>query len=210
MFVIDPRLDQVQKIVESLVTKSLLPNTNCLVTSDNTLVLLVDETLLYIIHLRDELCYPSLGFSYSKFMYEVSSRSITDFNISSLDIYDTLITTKLLNYYASYYGYIFEEAVPVAVNNDLKTDESFSDYLNIKSDDGMKYYRLPALQPGKQYMIPIFTGFPNITSQDKLGIYVYDIGNSFLIGRFKIFKKKINRDINIFFRMLDITGGILR
>jgi len=210
MFVTDPRLDQVQKIVESLVTKSLLSNTNCLVTSDNTLVLLVDDTLLYIVPLNNEVSYPSIGFSYAKFMYEVSSKSITDFTTASLDIYDTFITIKLLNFRTAYYGYELEQVMPVAFNDDLKTDESFTDYLSIKSDDGMKYYKLPALQPGKQYMIPIFTGFPNITSQDKLGVYVYDLYNGFLIGRFKIFKKKINRDINIFFRMLDITGGMQR
>ena len=210
MFVIDPRLDQVQKVVESLVTKSLLYNTSCLVTSDNTLVILVDNTLLYIVPLRSEVSYPSLGFSYTKFMYEVSSKSITDFTKASLDIYDSLITTKLLNFRATYYGYELEQVMPVAFNSDLKTDESFANYLSIKSDDGMKYYKLPALQAGKQYMIPIFTGFPGITSQDKLGIYVYDLYNGFLIGRFKIFKKKINRDINIFFRMIDITGGVQR
>ena len=96
MFVTDPRLDQVQKIVESLVTKSLLSNTNCLVTNDNTLVILVDDTLLYIVPLSNEISYPSIGFSYAKFMYEVSSKSITDFTTASLDIYDTFITIKLL------------------------------------------------------------------------------------------------------------------
>lgn len=211
MFVTDPRLDQVQKIVESLVIKSLLYNTSCLITSDNNLVLLVDDTLLYIVPLKDEISYPTLGFSYAKFMFEISSKSSnTDFTITALDIYDAFITSKLLNYYSFYCRYIYEEFKPVAINNDLKTDESFVDYLNIKSDDGMKYYKLPALQPGKQYMIPIFTGFPNVTSQDKLGVYVYELYEGFILGRFKIFKKKINRDINIFFRMLDITGGVYR
>lgn len=204
MLVVDPRLEQVKKVVEGLVTKTLLYSTECLVTSDNTLVLVVDDTLLYTIPLKNEMVYPILGFSYARFMELVGDREI-DFSKEPIDIQDVIITQRIAQLYINYMS-LTSCCSLVAYNEDLKNDESFADYLNIRADDGMRYYRLLGINPANQYLIPIFTGFPNIASQDKLGIYVYNIGNGFLLGVFKIFKKKINRDIEIQFRILNLIG----
>ena len=204
MLVVDPRLEQVKKVVEGLVTKTLLYSTECLVTSDNTLVLVVDDTLLYTIPLKNEMVYPILGFSYARFMELVGDREI-DFSKEPIDIQDVIITQRIAQLHINYMS-LTSCCSLVAYNEDLKNDESFADYLNIRADDGMRYYRLLGINPANQYLIPIFTGFPNIASQDKLGIYVYNIGNGFLLGVFKIFKKKINRDIEIQFRILNLIG----
>lgn len=204
MLVLDPRLDQVKKVVESLVTKTLLYSTECLVTSDNTLVVIIDDTLLYQIPLKNEQPYPVLGFSYKVFMAVIGDREV-DFSKEYVDILDMNIISRLSVLYNGYNGLLNIKPL-VAYNEDLKGCESFSDYLGIKADDGMKYYKLPGIQPGIQYPIPIFTGFPNISSQDKLGIYVYDIQDGFLLAKFKIFKKKINRDIDILFRLINLSG----
>lgn len=205
MLVLDPRLDQVKKIVESLVTKSLLYSTDCLVTSDNNLVLVVDDTLMYLIPLKNEIMYPTIGFSYAKFMEVAGDRDI-DFSKTSIDIFDIMIVNRISTLYSGYNNIMNNTAI-VAYNDDLKNTENFSNYLSIRAEDGMKYYRLPGIVPGTQYHIPIFTGFPNVSAQDKLGIYVYDITNGFLLTKFKIFKKKINRDIDILFRIINLTGG---
>lgn len=204
MLVLDPRLDQVKKVIESLVTKTLLYSTECLVTSDNTLVVIIDDTLLYQIPLKNEQPYPVLGFSYKVFMAVIGDREV-DFSKEYVDILDMNIISRLSVLYNGYNGLLNIKPL-VAYNEDLKGCESFSDYLGIKADDGMKYYKLPGIQPGIQYPIPIFTGFPNISSQDKLGIYVYDIQDGFLLAKFKIFKKKINRDIDILFRLINLSG----
>ena len=47
-----------------------------------------------------------------------------------------------------------------------------------------------AANPAKIYYIPVFSGFPNITSQDKIGIEVRDMNNGYLIVKYKIYKKK--------------------
>lgn len=204
MLVLDPRLDQVKKVIESLITKTLLYSTECLVTSDNVLVIVVDNTLLYQIPLKNEQPYPILGFSYKIFMAVIGDREI-DFSKEYVDILDMNIISRLYTLYNGYNGLLNSKPL-VAYNEDLKGCESFSDYLGIRADDGMKYYKLPGTQPGIQYPIPIFTGFPNISAQDKLGIYVYDIQNGFLLAKFRIFKKKINRDIDILFRLINLSG----
>lgn len=204
MLVLDPRLDQVKKVIESLITKTLLYSTECLVTSDNVLVIVVDDTLLYQIPLKNEQPYPILGFSYKIFMAVIGDREI-DFSKEYVDILDMNIISRLYTLYNGYNGLLNSKPL-VAYNEDLKGCESFSDYLGIRADDGMKYYKLPGTQPGIQYPIPIFTGFPNISAQDKLGIYVYDIQDGFLLAKFRIFKKKINRDIDILFRLINLSG----
>lgn len=205
MLVLDPRLDQVKKIVECLVTKSLLYSTECLVTSDNNLIIVVEDTLMYNVSLKDEQPYPVLGFSYARFMQIIGDREI-DFSKEYIDIYDTIVVNRLSVLYIGYSDLINNKPL-VAFNEDLKNTENFSEYIGIKADDGMKYYKLLGINPDNKYMIPIFSGFPNISSQDKLGIYVYDIMDGFLLTKFKIFKKKINRDIDILFRLINLTGG---
>ena len=203
MLVVDPRLDQVQKVVESLVTKTLLDSTYVLVTSDNNLILVVDDTLLYMIPLTNETCYPALGFSYARFLEMVANRTV-DFSVEAVDIYDAMITIKLTNLYTGYCGFLSNDRL-IAYNEDLKNAESFAEYLTIKADDGMRYYSLPAINHSTNYHIPIFAGFPNISSQDKLGVYVYSIDERFLLAKFSIFKKKINRNIDILFRIINLN-----
>lgn len=202
MFVLDPRLEQVKKVVESLITKTLLYTTECLVTNDNTLFMMVDNTLLYMVQLKNELPYPALGFSYAKFMSIIGDREV-DFSKESIDILDNFIANKIF----TIANRMMDNNPVVANIEDLKSEESFAKYLNIKSDDGMKYYRLPGIDPSKQYFIPVFTGFPNITSQDKLGITVYDTCDGFLTVHYNIYKKKISRDIKIAFRIINLTGN---
>lgn len=204
MLVLDPRLDQVKKVVESLVTKTLLNLTECLVTADNILIVIVDDTLMYHIPLKNEQPYPILGFSYRVLMGVCGDREI-DFSKEYVDVLDPVIITRLSALYSGYFNLLNSKPL-VASNDDLKGTENFSEYLGIRADDGMKYYHLTGFNPGELYPIPIFTGFPNISSQDKLGIQVYDIMDGFLLAKFKIFKKKINRDIDILFRLINLSG----
>lgn len=204
MIVIDPRLDQIQKIIESLVSKTLLYSVNCLVTEYNKLIFTVDNTLLYEIDLKNENNYPMFAFKYSDFIRELSNYEQVDFNINGFNMHDLYLQSNMIYLYNSYKN-LLESTPIVAINNDLKNTESFESYLNIKADDGMKYYRLMGTDCIHQYMIPVFTGFPNISSKDTLGIKVHDLNDGFLLVNYNIYKKKISRDINVIFRIINLT-----
>lgn len=205
MIIVDSRLEEIKKIVESVVSKTLLPSTQCLVTCFNELFLVVDDTVMYTIPLKEQIAYAqTYAFNYGKFLSLVSDD--IDFSVVQLDIADNILFDKLTflsNYYIS--STKNEESL-VGYDTDLKSAESFKDYLNIKAADGMKYYKLPNINdPALFYLIPIFSGFPNISTQDKLGIYVYDTRDGFLSCRFQIFKKKLNREINMIFKIINLT-----
>ena len=62
----DPRISQVRKIVESIITKSMFEWTKVLVTETNTLVIILSDTLLYQIPLKGITdAYPPVAFKYS-------------------------------------------------------------------------------------------------------------------------------------------------
>lgn len=205
MVIVDHRLEEIKKIVEGIVSKTLLPSTTCLVTSFNTLQIIVDDTVMYIIPLKEDISInPVYAFEYKKFMMYIGNTDI-DLSNSPLDIGDSLLFDKLSFMGNMYRGNMTKDNL-VAYNEDLKNTESFDEYLSIKSADGMKYYKLPDINnPAGFYMIPIFSGFPNISSQDKLGISVYDTHDGFLTCKFDIFKKKINRNIEMIFKIININ-----
>ena len=62
----DPRISQVRKIVEAIITKSMFEWTKVLVTETNTLVIILSDTLLYQIPLKGITdAYPPVAFIYS-------------------------------------------------------------------------------------------------------------------------------------------------
>lgn len=203
MVILDNRLEEIKKIVEGIVSKTLLPSTTCLVTPFNTLQIIVDDTVMYIIPLKEDISInPIYAFEYNKILSIDNNINLSN---TPLDIGDPLLFDKLTFMNNLYRGNMNEDNI-VARNSDLKNTESFEEYLTIKSADGMKYYKLPDIDnPSGFYMIPIFSGFPNISSQDKLGISVYDAHDGFLTCKFDIFKKKINRNIEMIFKIININ-----
>ena len=93
----------------------------------------------------------------------------------------------------------------LAQQSNLRDDPEFEKLLEFKSGDGMRFYKVPAFEKYKVYMIPVFTGFPNLNKQDTASIEIYAYNEISVIVIMKIFKKKFNREISMIYKILDIT-----
>ena len=93
----------------------------------------------------------------------------------------------------------------VATKQNIISTGDFNDFMQMKSKDGCRFYRMMGLNMNKIYMIPYFSGFPALTSKDDLSISVFDIGNKQLVISESIYKKKLNHSITMIFRSLDIS-----
>lgn len=181
----DPRMEQVRKIVESIVTKSMFDYTKVLISNDNTLVIIVDNTLLYQIPLKSTENCMSVAFIY---------KDIYDFENPNECINDTGLIREI-NHIRFIYNTIATESNLLASDKAMKDNEEFAKFLSLSSDEGFKYYSMRGLDPTKAYLIPMFSGFITLNNGDNLDINLYSIDDKFILQRMKIFKKKINRDM---------------
>lgn len=184
----DPRISQAKMIAETLIPKTSLELTDIMITSDNKLVIIRDNTLLYFMDLKDIAgFYPSVSFSYSK-----------------LDQgFDKQLLYKITNCYESYIN-IMSNSPLVVDNPNLKENEEFSKLLDMKSGDKLQFFKVPGIDIEKSYIIPVFNGFPNLNKSDTIGIKIYDMLDNHLLIQMIINKKKIGRVMNVLFRTLKL------
>ena len=75
----------------------------------------------------------------------------------------------------------------------------------MKAADGLKFYHLPDLNnPGNNYLIPMFAGFLKLNKADTVGVAIYDLDQLNHLIKFKIYKKKINREVEMVCRTLKV------
>ena len=106
------------------------------------------------------------------------------------------------------YNYIISRLVlgkMVAAKYELRSDPEFEGLIELKADDGMKFYKVPGFEKNKVYMIPVFSGFPNLNKQDSANVEIYANDGVSVIVDMTIYKKKLNRDIHMIYKVLDIT-----
>ena len=191
----DPRISQVRKIVEAIIAKSMFEWTKVLVTETNTLVIILSDTLLYQIPLKGITdSYPPVAFIYSK---------IYKFEDENACINDEFLAGNIAQTLNSYNNMSISCPI-VAQNSDLRTDEKFEELVSLTSGEGLKYYRMTGVNPNNTFLIPMFSGFISLNKQDTIGMTVYDIHGGFLLLRMNIFKKKINREMIVDCRIINI------
>ena len=202
----DYRIPEVRKIVESMVTSKFYEFTKILL-QENRLIFTVSDTLLYCIPLK---VFPNSVEDAGVVDVAVNYQDLASFKFgqdecnikSDYNIY--LEMTHVLNNlnYAGIIDGVYDNRI-VAFNPDLRSDEKFEELLNLKADQGAKYYRMNTTDLSSTIFVPVFAGFPNINKQDKIGIKVYNIDGNVII-ELDIFKKKINRDIKIIYRTIGL------
>lgn len=145
-------------------------------------------------------------------MFKIPLKNDIDFIYSAghgvhrkgLDIYDPTIFEPLFNKYSSYYNFISTN-LPLAYDDELRNNESFEELLAMKAADGLKFYHLPDLNnPGNNYLIPMFAGFLKLNKADTVGVAIYDLDQLNHLIKFKIYKKKINREVEMVCRTLKV------
>lgn len=190
----DSRIEQVRKIVEAIIPKTLQQYTNVLVNS-NTLVLNQNNTLLYNIPLKGIAeIYPPIAFNYW---------SIVEFEDPNSYIDDRFILDGMVKMNL-YYESIKQTCPLVAYDANIRQNEEFENLLSLKSDERLRYFKMPGINPNDTFLIPMFAGFISLSKQDEMGMKVYAIDDQFLLLEMDIFKKKINRNYSVCCRIMRI------
>lgn len=183
----DPRVIVAKKIITSIVAKSYLPYSEIMITGDNTLVIVVLETSLYSLKLDNLPLLPPIAFKFS--------------DIENLNEDEYINNSQVYYKLNWYYNYYFVESVNrrerVVYEEDLRANQEFEYLLSRKASEGMKFFKID------NYIIPVFSGFPNINKSDRVGITIYDLKDGYLLNELNIFKKKINKDIKMYYRTLN-------
>ena len=81
---------------------------------------------------------------------------------------------------------------------DITSYEQFQQYLQLKADDGSKFFR----GYNNKFVVPIYTKFPNIAKSDTASLYIYKFDFESDLVVWKVFKKKLNRDVYTIFRVM--------
>lgn len=202
MPITDHRIHQVRDLVEALITKSLHDFINVyvdLIEDTWYAIIEVDSTMLYEVPLKnvpmDEIFYP-IAFKYT---------TIKD--LEDRDIYygsDVFLLNDMRSKY-NMYKTIASTTLPVAQDSDLRTNEEFEKLLNLKTDQGLKYFKINGVNsPTEVFMIPMFAGFISLSKPDRIGISLFNIDGSYLAMKMDIFKKKINRNISVYCRIIKL------
>jgi len=81
--------------------------------------------------------------------------------------------------------------------------EEFDPFRNLKADDGAKMYKY-ITDNSYFVMFPMFTGFPKLSKSDSMNLTVYKQDDKYNLVKFDIYKKKIKRNIEVLFRVMDL------
>lgn len=188
----DIRISKVKSLVEAIVPKRDLDYCNIMVTGENEVVMIVRDTVMYLVQLKNLPLLPPIAMYYSSIEDNDTDTCIVDYNL-----------LNLISHTHSYYK--ANMVNPVASNDTLSTQEDFESYLALKADDGSKYYHLSGNNPEETYLVPIFSGFPALAKSDSMGVTVYDLHDGMhTLVVMNIFKKKIKDNVQMCFRTLKL------
>lgn len=185
----DPRIEEVIMIVDSIVKKSLHEYTKVLVTNTNTLVLIVSDTLLYRTELKCKDPYPDIAFIYS--------------NLNEYCMNDEFLIHEMYITFRKYTLISANNRV-LAQESNLRNNEEFERLLALKAADKLEFFKVPGVYPGIEYMVPMFSDFLSLNKQDDVTITINEMDGYYLLLTINIFKKKINRNVYMSCRILNI------
>lgn len=190
----DDRVTEARQIISTFVTSRYYEFTMAYIR-DNILAFVVHKTTLFITTLNTVASVGSeqeIGFIYENIVdYEDPSCYISDYNI-------------IINMRAKLATYSnLESRFPVIfMDEDMRANPEFESLLSLKSDDGLKFLKIPTTIGVACF--PMFSGLINANKQDKIGLIVHDQLDNHLINRVVIYKKKINRTVDMYFRTLKV------
>lgn len=192
----DPRIPLARKVLGVILPKTYLStNPDIMITHNNILIAIVLDTTIYSCELNIQEERNDIAFQYNSIVSEDES--------SESFIFDKVILNKISSCFYGYYT-ISTNNPALAFKDNLKEDEEFQEYLSLKASDGMKFYKIPGVDiyNPKFYHIPIFSGFPALNKSDNIAIKVYDLNDCHLLIVFDIYKKKLNKNYQMYFRTL--------
>lgn len=196
----DPRIIEVKRIINSIgISKSDLSFSDMMLTNDNKLVVIVRETVLYVVPLMNTDFISNNYYGFNKDCLEDNRLKEDEF------LNDTNIVFKNYDMYLNYMSIIIG-SVPIMVENNLRENDKFEECLSLKADDGARFFKLNGYELNQTFFIPVFSSFLSLNKPDTVGIEIYTLPiQGIYLNKMNIYKKKINRIINMFFRTLDLN-----
>lgn len=188
----DIRMPQIKKVLGSIIPKPDQGCSSAMVTNDNKIMVTVRDTAIYFTELKNIEYLPSLYFNLA--------------NTLNLPDDDYIFNPNLMNTLNILYSkYIITPHKLLAQELNVTNNERFAKYFLLKSSDSAKFLQINNINTNDIYFIPIFSGFPIVNKADKLDINVYEFYGNYLLVEFKIYKKKIGRDMSILFKTLKLN-----
>ena len=161
------------------------------IISGNLVIVLTDNSIIYTFKLKTSIDYCRMAFQI------ISLEGVPE---------DSLIYDKSIEDFVDLrWNGIATNGDIIANIEELRGNEEFERLIEMKAAEGMHYFKMPRIDiPGRSVMIHIFSVFPKLSKPDKIGIRVIDDKSGTLLVNFHIFKKNMNREIDMYFRILDI------
>jgi hypothetical protein len=196
----DIRIPEIIKTIDITNSRTQSQFVDVLLTENNDLIYTTMNTTHTITSLAS---IPNIHFDRIAFNY----KQILEINEElESNEYAMNLPTVQRNIWNTYQFYMNECAVKplVAHEDNLQDKEDFKPYIKMKSGDPLVYYKIIGNELYSQYLMPVFNGFPNLGTGDKLSVTIYDQLDGHLIFKHDIFKKKLNKNIQIYFRTLKL------
>lgn len=196
----DDRIPIVRKILSSLISKLEMQDSIVTIMPDNTMIAICRLTTVFTCTLKE--CTP--GFTiyidprtfYDEFIesYKILEDEFIAFKQDSSTLYLNIANTNQL------YFYNIDKYKLIDKIEDITSFEDFNYYLSLKSEDGSKFFK----GYNNNFILPIYTKFPNISKSDVANLYVYDFDQESNLVVWKVYKKKLSRDVYTVFRVLKL------
>ena len=183
------------KKIPSIIKSNEIPNARYLICNNNLTIELYD-TIIYIISLSDPISNINnpIGFT----LVIDANKNLIPYSINNNTV------MKLYNYY-KYYNSISNYNIKIANKENLQDDPEFAKLMQLKSADGMKFFKLQNNSLYNNTFIPVFNGFPAIIKNDTLSVNVYkDNIERYSVIEYIIYKNKLKDYVKLYFRTLNI------
>lgn len=198
----DPRVPIAYKIARNLLAELECAASVFMITEQNDLVINMMDAVLCCIHMKEFDNYPPMH----EIVYDCFPKDINgERMLVDEDQYipsPPYIVQKMHDLYNQYVVNC-NTMSPVASDNSLRDNNTFESLLSLKASNGVRFFRMLGLDMHTYYMIPIMSGFPRLNKPDTIGIDVYVKGGNQIV-KMSIFKKKIGRDCQMYYRALVI------
>lgn len=117
---------------------------------------------------------------------------------------DKNIRSKVFAYWNTYDN-ICRYSPVIAEMDDLRSVEEYNSLLGRRANEGLGVYRMPSDILYQSVWIPVFTGFPVLVKQDKIGVQIRRIDDTSLLLQYNIYKHKLKKSITQWCRILDMN-----
>ena len=191
----DARFIQAISVLKTVIGEVALETALISIGIDNRVVCVTYGSVIYTFYLNDVMNGNKIYCNYLYVKYRDKYPMFATIPYSQQD-------KDLLDYVVDQYMNLIQSYQLINTADNVQDDILFQKYMEMKADDGCELYRIG--QPGNMSFFSIFAGFPKMNKSDKLNLYSYRVDEYSQINRMELFKKKVNRVVDIYYRAMDL------